>query len=214
MNFNALILAGGRSTRLGRDKAWLSYGRRSLIAHQIATVQKLKPNQIFISAKKGGNYESLGLPVLYETSPDRGPLAAIEQGLRLSETPLLLVLAVDMPKMEPVVLRRLGQIGRGRLGIVPRLDGKPEPLASFYPTEAARVASLLLGSGDASVHTFAQICATAHLLDYFDFPESFRRYFVNWSHPSDIEIPIAKFPVALRPPPQPQTARLIASARA
>ena len=64
MNFGAVILAGGKSSRMGRDKAFLEIGGPSLLARQISLVRDIGAAEIFISGRKGVNYSGFNCCVL------------------------------------------------------------------------------------------------------------------------------------------------------
>ncbi len=64
MNFSAVILAGGKSSRMGRDKAWLEFDGQSLLARQIACVRRAGASEVFISGRAGVDYSAFGCPVM------------------------------------------------------------------------------------------------------------------------------------------------------
>jgi molybdopterin-guanine dinucleotide biosynthesis protein A len=73
---------------------------------------------------------------LHDCVAEAGPLAGIERVLAVASARLVLVLAVDMPNMTSSFLRRLAANCKGGVGAIPRLNGRVEPLAAFYPTSA------------------------------------------------------------------------------
>src|SRR5258705_13766374 len=89
MNFSAVILAGGKSSRMGRDKAWLEAGGQSLLARQIGLVRELGAAEVFISGRADADYSEFGCRVLQDKFPDAGPLAGIERALDATTSPLL-----------------------------------------------------------------------------------------------------------------------------
>ena len=99
MTFSAVILAGGESRRMGRDKAWVEVGGESLIARALVLVRELGLPEVFISGRAGTDYSSMRYPVLFDLEPGCGPLGGIERALQAANSPLLLVLAVDLPGM-------------------------------------------------------------------------------------------------------------------
>src|SRR5262245_36649817 len=133
MNFSAVILAGGRSRRMGRDKAWLEVEGQPLLVRQVRIVRALNPAEIFISGRAGENYSALNCPVLLDREPGFGPLGGIERALQTAGSPLVLVLAVDLPYMTTDFLRKLCGECEGDIGAVPQLNGQFEPLAAIYP---------------------------------------------------------------------------------
>ena len=186
MTISAVILAGGKSLRMGRDKAWLEYKRQPLLCHQTETVLRLDPAEMFIAGGSNPQFARLGWPILIDNFPGQGPLAGIEKALAVMRSPLLLVLAVDMPHMTAAVLRRLAGHCSDRTGVVPRLGDRVEPLAAFYPKAAHRPLRTSLGEGLNSAVGFAQLCVTLGLAEYYDVPPSHEHRFANWNTPADV----------------------------
>ncbi len=193
MNCSAVILAGGQSLRMGRDKAALELVGETLLARQIKLVQAAGAAEVFISGRAGRDYSRFGCPVLADNFPQAGPLAGIESALQKCRNPLLLVLAVDMPQMPVAVLAELITQSGGRNGIIPRLAGHAEPLAALYPSLAAPVATELLRSAPASaaggtpgVGFFAARGVREGWARYHDLPADLAPCFKSWNAPQDI----------------------------
>src|SRR5689334_8147321 len=93
MNLSAVILAGGESRRMGKDKAWLEVGGQPLLARALSTVRRAGIKEIFISGRSGTDYSVLRCPVLFDREPGCGPLSGIERALEVASAPLVLVLA-------------------------------------------------------------------------------------------------------------------------
>jgi len=189
MKFSAVILAGGKSSRMGRDKAWLLLDGKPLLARQIALVRELAPEEIFISGRACVDYSLFGYRVLMDRYPDAGPLAGIAAGLEASSSPLVLVLAVDMPDMTSATLRQLLRQCALGVGVVPRVNHSVEPLAAFYPKAAATIAVNLLKRQLRAVRTFAEQCKQAGLVTLHDADEADWKCFANWNSPADLPIP-------------------------
>ena len=186
MNISAVILAGGKSSRMGRDKAWLEVGGKSLLARQIGIVREFGAAEIFISGRVDVDYSGFGHRVLQDKFPDAGPLAGIECALNSISTPLLLVLAVDLPEMNVKFLRQLAMHCTENLGAIPRVNGNIEPLAAFYQIAAQPLAETLLRAGGNAVSTFAERCVQSGLAGFVDFPGCEVKYFTNWNSPADL----------------------------
>src|SRR5215471_18172273 len=99
MNLSAVILAGGESSRMGRDKAWVELDGQPLLEHALMTVRSSGISEIFISGRAGTDYSRLRCPVLLDRESGSGPLAGIERALETTQAALTLVLAVDLPRM-------------------------------------------------------------------------------------------------------------------
>ena len=104
---SAVVLAGGQSRRIGCDQAWIDWDGRPLIALALSKIRQLGIAEIFVSGRSEGDYAALGCPVLFDLEPDLGPLGGIERGLCHCSAPLLLVLAVDLPRLTPALLEKL-----------------------------------------------------------------------------------------------------------
>jgi molybdopterin-guanine dinucleotide biosynthesis protein A len=194
MKFSAVILAGGKSTRMGRDKAMLEVGGRPLLARQIELARDTGAREVLVSGRTGMNYDAFGCRVLHDHHPDAGPLAGIEAALAAAADPLLLVLAVDMPQMNAVRLRRLAACCTQDRGVVPRVDGHMEPLAAFYPGRSIGLLRELWPPSPAAAGTspaprvsmFAQRCAAVGQVQWLDLPAADACDFANWNSPADL----------------------------
>lgn len=190
MSFGAVILAGGKSSRMGRDKAWLEIGGRSLLARQIDCVRAAGAREVFISGRRETDYSPLGCPVLADEFTEAGPLAGIAAALAALSEPLLLVLAVDMANMNANFLGRLHTRCSDGLGAVPVCDKIIEPLAAFYPKAAAGLIRKLLveanGASAPGAKHFAQACEQAGLVRFTAVPPREAGVFKSWNAPADL----------------------------
>ena len=186
MNFSAVILAGGRSTRMGRDKAWLEIGGQSLLARQIGLVREVGAAEIFISGRADADYSASGCRVLQDKFPDAGPLAGIERALDATQSPLLLVLAVDLPEMNVEFLQRLAAGCSETCGAIPKLANNVESLAAFYPKAAHALAVAGLECGAFAAKAFAGQCVQSGLARFVELHSDDARCFTNWNSPADL----------------------------
>jgi molybdenum cofactor guanylyltransferase len=187
MRFSAVILAGGRSSRMQRDKTFLPCRGTTLLARQVGLVRELAPAEIFISGRAETDYSALGLPVLLDRFTDLGPLAGVERALGESQSPLLLVLAVDLPDMTADFLRGLAARCRAGNGVVPRTGQGLEPLAAFYPKAMQPIAVAMLAEGSPAMTEFVRRGVEAGLVDECPCPPADAAYFVNWNVPEDVD---------------------------
>jgi molybdopterin-guanine dinucleotide biosynthesis protein A len=186
MNFSAVILAGGKSSRMGRDKAWLEVEGMPLLARQVKLVREMGAAEIFISGRPEKDYSEFGCPVLQDKFAGAGPLAGIERALAATSSSLLLVLAVDLPAMKAGFLRRLAATCTDHYGAIPRLAGNIEPLAAFYPKSSRLLAESLLCGRHNAVAIFAGHCVRSGLAQFVDQSPGEAVYFSNWNSPSDL----------------------------
>jgi len=186
MNFSAVILAGGKSSRMGRDKAWLETGGRTLLARQIELAREAGAVEVLISGRADTDYSAFGCAMLQDKFPDAGPLAGIERALHAAKSPLLLVLAVDLPALSAGFLRRLAADCSKTSGAVPKLANHIEPLAAFYPIAAHKPALARLERGDFAMKDFAGACVKSGLARFIEMPTNEAKHFANWNSPADL----------------------------
>lgn len=190
--FSAVLLAGGRSRRMGRDKAMLLLpDGRALWRRQLDDVLgPLAPAELWFSGPPRA-----GLPedtrILADEQPGLGPMAGIAAALGAMRTPLLAVLAVDLPAMTAGFFGgRLLPLCRSGKGVVPRgADGFFEPLAAIYPSECATLARQHLQGPDRSLQSFVRNAQAAGWLEAVEIQESERPLFANWNTPADAAPP-------------------------
>ena len=77
MNFSAVLLAGGRSTRMGRDKAWLDWHGVPLWRHQLEKLTALQAERVFISCRRDQGFEDAGCALIYDASDATSPCTAL-----------------------------------------------------------------------------------------------------------------------------------------
>lgn len=133
-----VLLAGGRSVRMGQDKALLELGGRSLAARQLATLQAVTP-RVAVAARERPCWLPEDVVWIEDEAGVEGPLAGILPALKWAEARgarQVAVLAVDLPKMEPGFLRALAEVGGDGKGAVARHGSLWEPLAAVYPVAA------------------------------------------------------------------------------
>jgi molybdenum cofactor guanylyltransferase len=189
MNFSAVILAGGKSSRMGRDKAGLEIGGQTMLARQIDLVRAVGAGEVFISGRREQAYAAPGCLRLSDNFANAGPLAGIESALQSCHTPLLLVLAVDMPMMTAELLRQIVASSTGTSGVVPRVAGHLEPLAAVYPQTAGRYAKELLTQATRAhpgAGVFAMRCVHEGLAGCYDFPAAAAKCFISWNEPQEV----------------------------
>ena len=188
--FAAVLLAGGRSRRMGQDKALLPLpdGRR-LWERQLAVLRALGPAELFISGPSRAEFPS-DVPLLADEVPGLGPLAGIAAALKAMRAPRLVVLAVDLPAMTTAFLRGLlmeEQMVSSTRGTVPQSsDGFFEPLAAVYARASLPWSEAQLRSGDLALQTFVRLLIEQNLAVARPVTDAEATLFSNWNHPQDL----------------------------
>lgn len=133
-DWTAIVLTGGGSRRLGRDKITAELGGRRLVDRVLDAL----PREVPVVVVGPDPASSRTVTVTREQPPGGGPAAGIAAGLEHVHTPVVAVLAADMPFAVPA-LRALPYPERD--AVVPRAGGHPQPLCALYRTAALRAAS-------------------------------------------------------------------------
>ena len=133
-----IVLAGGRSSRMGTPKAALEWHGSTLLERVVDAVGRATGRVVVVRAP-GQELPSLpaGVAVVEDARPDRGPLEAMLAGLRAveAEAEIVFVAAVDLPFLHPAIVARvIRAVGPGVDAAVPVVDGRPQPLAAAYRT--------------------------------------------------------------------------------
>ena len=189
MNLSAVILAGGQSSRMGRDKAWIEIDGQPLIARAVRTVRDSGISEIFISGRAGTDYSPLRCPVLLDLNPCFGPMAGIERALDATQAPLMLVLAVDLPRMTAAFLHKLAAQCDPLTGAIPKLNGEIEPLAAIYPKRCRFFARDCLLKFSHAARDFAHACLRERAVRSFRVQNTDTPCFENWNRSSDVTAP-------------------------
>jgi molybdopterin-guanine dinucleotide biosynthesis protein A len=131
-----IVLAGGRSTRMGSPKAALEWRGSTLLEGVVEAVGRATGRVVVVRAP-GQELPALpaGVAVVEDARRDRGPLEAMLAGMRAvaAEAEIVFVAAVDLPFLHPAIVSRvIRALGPGLDGAVPVVAGRPQPLAAAY----------------------------------------------------------------------------------
>lgn len=145
MEIEAFILIGGRSSRLGQDKAFLEFEGRSLAARALDTVRNsgIAEKPTFVAGSQTQfaiQAISLDAPFIFDLVPGRGPLGGLHAVLAYARTPWVFLLACDYPYVTPEIIWLLAKnISEEYGAVIPQqADGRLQPLCGFYRVETAK----------------------------------------------------------------------------
>jgi molybdopterin-guanine dinucleotide biosynthesis protein A len=186
MTFTALLLVGGESRRMGRDKATLVVEGAPLWRRQLDLLRNLQPEAIWLSARTRPDWCPPDVKVILDHPPSRGPLSGISAAFLSMSTTHLIVLAVDMPRMTAEHLQKLRDLVEPGRGVVSFEDDMAQPLCAIYPREAATVAERNIASGNASMQSFVRQLRQQNLLHGRDLGSEERALYQNLNTPADI----------------------------
>jgi molybdenum cofactor guanylyltransferase len=130
-NITGIILAGGKSSRMGLDKGFLSINGSTFITHIIEAIKPLVNDIIIVSNNK--DYDEFGYGRVEDIIEDSGPLAGIYSGLYRSKTENNLVLSCDVPLIKTFVLEQLINFNNENFDVVQlQSQDKTMPLIALY----------------------------------------------------------------------------------
>jgi FdhD protein len=127
----AAILAGGKSSRMGRNKALLDYHGAPLIATVYRALARIFSN-IVVVTNSPEDYPFLPCPKIPDIYPGSGSLAGVHAALAWSATERVFVVACDMPHLDETLIRRLVEMSAGQAAVVPESSSGLEPLHAVY----------------------------------------------------------------------------------
>ena len=128
---NAAILVGGKSSRMGSNKAFLELKGKTFIELQIELLREIF-DDIFISANTSSEYEHLNLSIFKDVYPGKGPLGGIYTSLINSSSLHTFMLACDMPFIGSELINHLKDLTKEYDVVIPKSEKGLEPLHAFY----------------------------------------------------------------------------------
>lgn len=186
MSFSAVLLAGGESLRMGKDKATVRFRGKLLWELQLDLLRKLEPEEILVSARTDPPWRPDDVQLVTDDPPSRGPLSGLAASLAQMRSAHLLALAIDMPFMTEKFLQRLCEQIEPAVGVVPKIGSRAEPLAAIYPREAEIDVHEGLAGDDFSLQTVVRRLIAAGKLREIPVAKQERKLFLNVNQLSDL----------------------------
>ncbi|MHC5076397.1 MAG: molybdenum cofactor guanylyltransferase [Planctomycetota bacterium] len=183
-NITGIILAGGKSTRMGRDKGQVMYQKIHLIEYSIKLLESYC-NDIIISTNEPAQYRKYGFRIVVDEFKNSGPMGGIHASLKKSVNYMNFILACDMPNVTQEVIDVLISHSSKDQITVPTLKGRGEPLCALYPRDTYLQLEHWLAVGRFKMQEFLQNAETSYVsMDNFtDAPENI---FKNMNSPADL----------------------------
>ncbi len=182
-----LILAGGKSARMGRNKALIKVGGQSVI-QRVADVVSDCCSHVMVVCSSEDDYSFLGVTVIRDLEPGHGPFMGLYSGLVRMETERALAVGCDMPYIKPELARYLAELSDHSEIVVPRIQGFYEPLFATYSKACIDHAKELLESREKRIRMLYERMETRVMeeteIKKFD-PDL--DTFINLNFPGDLE---------------------------
>ncbi len=129
-DITAILLAGGKSTRMKEDKGFIYFNGKMLVEHVIESVKKFTAQIIIVTANSA--YKQFGYPCIEDEMKDKGPLGGIYTGLINSISQKNFVVGCDMPFLSEKLLTELIKNAGEEDVLLTEHRDKAEPLCSVY----------------------------------------------------------------------------------
>lgn len=156
-HITGIILAGGRSSRIGSDKGFLLLNEKAFIQHIIEAMQPLVKDIIIVS--NNSDYDILNLKRVNDLIENSGPLAGIYSGLHHSNTENNLVLSCDVPLINTETLKKLTANIEEHIDVIQlESKGKTMPLIAMYKTHCKNKFFELLQQGEKRLRFAVKQC--------------------------------------------------------
>jgi len=160
LSIEAFVLAGGKSSRMGRDKGLLPLNGQPMISHVLKVLQELALPVKIIANNPG--YESLGFEVLKDEVREKGPIGGLYTALQHSTADLVLLLACDMPLISTEAVGMLMNAASTEHITVASEGEKLNPLFALYPRGLKEKLKYHLARGELKMADF--ISGNKHIL--------------------------------------------------
>jgi len=150
-----IVLAGGRSSRYGKNKALVKFQGVPLIERALWTMDSIF-HQVVLITNTPDTYAYLGVPMFEDLIKGLGPLGGIHTGLEVIPDPAGFFVACDMPFLNPLLIRHMVAIRNNFDVVIPRVSGWVEALHGLYTKKCSQSICKLIESGTYQVFGFFQ----------------------------------------------------------
>ncbi|MGH7256009.1 MAG: molybdenum cofactor guanylyltransferase [Nitrospirales bacterium] len=128
----AVLLAGGKSRRMGRDKRFIELEGKTLLERALGTLEAVFPEVLIAVAEPSPDLAGLGHRVVTDVIPGRATLGGLLTGITLATSSRVFAVACDMPLLNPEVIRAMATVDRQADVVMAQLEGGLQPMHAFY----------------------------------------------------------------------------------
>ena len=187
LSFSGVVLAGGYSSRMGREKALLPVDGQPLWRRQYDLLAQAGAKECYVSVRKEQDWLPDDVARVDDSVVDCGPLSGLAAVTLWVKRTHLIVLAVDLPELPLQWLTRLQAsclYGLGAVGL--HEEEGFEPLAAIYPAEMFPFIRACLSSRDLSMQSMLRRATASGLMRALPIKKEEERWFENWNTPEQI----------------------------
>lgn len=162
MKTAAVILAGGMSRRMGRDKAALPFGEETMLSHLVNTYRPYF-DMIAVSLNEAGRFDTAGALEVVDHHPGNGPMAGLEAAFLETDADVIFLTGTDLPLGDPALAKHLLEL-RGDYDVcLMRSEKGPEPLFAVYTSACLPAVQKALAEGRRSMFSMLQDVRTLEI---------------------------------------------------
>lgn len=180
-----IILAGGKSSRMGTDKGLLMLNGKPMIQHVIDRIEELGLPILIVA--NNSEYAQFGYPVIEDLVKEKGPVGGIYTGLMTSNTESNLIISCDTPNISLELLNQLIDASKDHVVTIAKHKGQLHPLIGVYKRSALDAFNRNLTVNQLKL---SPICTelNAHILTIEDNQKiSFQEHFSNINTPNELK---------------------------
>lgn len=185
-SLSAVILAGGKSSRMKTNKALLDFDGKTMIE---IVIERLQPyfQEIIIISNNPHQYDNLNLPIYSDIFLNRGPLAGIHTGLKNAKNSRAFFVACDMPLVDSrLALELIAKLDQYQ-AVVPQRENFLQPLHAAYRKDCLPAVEKALISDRSKITAFYDF-VKVHYYDFTKHPEfDWDTIFFNVNTPADYQ---------------------------
>lgn len=162
-HITGLVLAGGKSSRMGTDKGFLMLNNKPFVQYSIDALQPLVSEIIIVSDHP--DYDVFGLKRITDIRKNAGPVSGIYSGLEASTTKYNLILSCDIPLITSEILQKLIDNTDADSQIIQiESQGKTMPLIALYKKEVKNSFAMFLKNDERRLRVAVKSCSTKTII--------------------------------------------------
>lgn len=189
-NMTGVLVAGGQSRRMGRDKRFLELGGQTLLERALSVLQSLFPEVLIALAEPLPQLKGNGYRVVTDLIPARATLGGLYTGLASASHPSIFAAGCDMPFLNPAAIRRLAKLGAQADVVMPKLATGLQPMHAVYSKACLPHLERMAKAQELRVQDLAEVPGlTVRLVfekDFLDVDPQLLSFF-NINTPADLE---------------------------
>lgn len=184
MQITGIILAGGKSLRMGSDKAFVQLNKKTLLERAIELIQPFC--DLLLISSNNQEHDKFGYEIIPDEIKNCGPIGGIYSCLKHSSNDWNMVLSVDSAFVEPEFVRYLISEIDNSDALVPFHKKGKEPLIALYHKNSLAQIEKMLKSGDFKMHNLLDSLNTK-FVDTQNWVENCPQLFLNLNRPEDLK---------------------------